>query len=406
MSVPEQHLSTLVAEQRRRGLSRLRFTRFVEEQFRQRYAEINLPKARLLLVLSALGICVSTAFGIVRQSVTAVTAIFDIVVMLPLLIATLIASYQNERRFLYQPLLAVSMLCIGLIITSVALRASLHGTPYFFAAIVAWIFTVWLSVGLLFWYAAATALAISVTYAWGLVHWSFGHQETMFAGLMLLGVNGLGALCCFELESTTRAAYRDKCILEDLAERDGLTGLYNRRAYNGYMERIWRQSRREQNQLTVMLVDIDHFKAYNDLYGHQAGDDALKRVAQVIAMGAQRPLDFAARIGGEEFALVLYGPAGEYGRDLPGLIRQRVAELAIPHAESSTGPVLTASLGVAIVSPDAERSLAGAVQMADEALYQAKEEGRNRVVVKESRLTHIQTGRFRAHRQRAGQRTA
>ncbi len=402
MSVQEQHLSTLVAEQRRRGLARLRFTRFVEEQFRQHYADLNYPKVRLLLGLAIAATLATTIVGIIWHSVSAITATFGLAVMLPLLLAALIASYQRERHNVYQPLLAASVLCVGLIVTSVTLRASLHGTPYYFAAEVALIFTVWLSLGLLFWYAAWTAVSISLSYAWGLLYWKFGYHEALFASVMLIGVNAIGALCCFQLEATTRQAFRDKRILEDLAERDGLTGLYNRRAYNMYMERIWRQSRREQSQLTVMLVDIDHFKAFNDLYGHQAGDDALKRVAEVIAMGAQRPLDFAARFGGEEFALVLYGQANDFARDLPEHIRQRVRELGIPHAESSTGPCLTISIGVSIVTPGAERSLAGAVQMADEALYQAKEEGRNRVVVKESRLTHIETGRFRANRKAAG----
>ena len=401
MSAQEQHLSTLVAEQRRRGLSRLRFTRFVEEQFRQHYAELNQAKVRPLLVLATLVMLATTVVGLAKHHVSTVTAIFDLAVVLPLLAATLIASYQRERHVFFQPLLAASVLCVGLIMTSVTLRASLHGTPYFFAAQVAWIFAVWLILGLLFWYAAAAALTISAAYAWGLLHWKFGYQEAMFESVMLLSVNAIGALCCFQLEATTRQAFRDKRILEDLAERDGLTGLYNRRAYNDYMERIWRQSRREESQLTVMLIDIDHFKSFNDLYGHQAGDDALKRVAEVIAMGAQRPLDFAARFGGEEFALVLYGQANDFGRDLPEHIRQRVHELAIPHAQSSAGKQLTVSIGVSIVSPGAERSLAGAVQMADEALYQAKEEGRNRVVVKESRLTYIETGRFRAERRAA-----
>lgn len=219
---------------------------------------------------------------------------------------------------------------------------------------------------------------------------------------MLVGVNGLAALCCFQLESTSRRSFVESLRLNDLAERDGLTGLYNRRAYNAYMERIWRQSRREQSQITVMLIDIDHFKPFNDLYGHQAGDDALKRVAEVLAMGAQRPLDFAARYGGEEFALVLYGPANERGRDLPEQIRRKVEGLAIAHAGSSASAYLTISMGVSIVTPGAERSLAGAIQMADEALYQAKEEGRNRVVIKESRSTEIETGRFRAARRAAG----
>jgi len=401
VSAPEQHLSTLVAEQRKNGLSRLRFTRFVEEQFRQQYAELNHPKVRPLLVVAAFAISVTTGVGLTDGAVSMVTAIFNLSIMLPLLMATLIVSYEKDRTFLYQPLLTVSLLCIGLIVSSITLRASLHGTPYYFAATVAWIFTVWLGLGLLFWYASVTALIISLAYAWGLAHWNFGYREAMFEASMLVVANAIGALCCFQLEATTRQAFRDKRILEDLADRDGLTGLYNRRAYNQYTERIWRQSQRDQSQLTLMLIDIDDFKAFNDLYGHQAGDDALKRVAEVIAMGAQRPLDFAARFGGEEFALVLYGPANEFGRDLPEHLRQRVRELAIPHAQSSASDYLTVSIGVSIVTPGGGRSLAGAIQMADEALYQAKEEGRNRVVVKESRLTHIETGRFRAQRRSA-----
>lgn len=402
MSVQEQHLTTLVVKQRPHGLSRLRFPRFKEEQFRQHYAALNYAKARPLLLLAAVATCVMTGIGLGRHSISAVTATFALAVLLPLLVATLIASYQSERQVVYQPLLAASVLCVGLIVTSVTLRASLHGTPFYFAAEVAWIFTIWLILGLLFWYAASTALTVSVAYAWGLLHWNFGSHEALFEIFMLLSVNGIGALCCFQLEVTTRQAFDHRLTLEKQAERDGLTGLHNRRAYNAYMEQIWRQSRREQSQLTVMLIDIDHFKSFNDLYGHQAGDDALKRVAEVIALGAQRPLDFAARFGGEEFALVLYGQANDFARDLPEHIRQRVLELGIPHAESSVGPCLTVSIGVSIVTPGAERSLAGAVQMADEALYQAKEEGRNRVVVKESRLTHIETGRFRAQRKAAG----
>ena len=185
-------------------------------------------------------------------------------------------------------------------------------------------------------------------------------------------------------------------MLNELAERDGLTGLYNRRSFDQYIQRLWRQSRREHRQLTIIMVDIDRFKAYNDRYGHQAGDDALRQVAGVLAGAAQRPLDFAARYGGEEFVLVLYGPTGQFGRDLPESIRESVLDLSIPHLDSEADEVLSVSVGVAIVAPGADRSLTGSIQMADEALYQAKEEGRNRVVIKETVHTQIQTGRFRA----------
>jgi diguanylate cyclase (GGDEF)-like protein len=373
----------------------------LEAGFRQHFAAAGYPKARPLMVLSAVAVFLVTAIGLAARSVTAITAAFGLAVMLPLLMATLMLSYQ-ERPDWYQRLLASSALCVGLIVCSVTLRASLHGTPYYFGAQVAWIFLVWLILGLLFRYAFATTLVISAAYVWGLFRWKIGAAEVLFESMMLIGVNVVGGLCCYQLESTARRSFADARKLAEQAERDGLTGLYNQRTYQSRMQAIWRQSRREQMPITILMIDIDHFKDYNDHYGHQAGDDALRMVTRVIANGAQRPLDFAARVGGEEFALVLYGTSGEHGRDLPEQIRRQVEELAIPHACSSAADCMTVSIGVAIVTPGPERSLKGAIQMADEALFQAKDEGRNRVVVKESKSAHIQTGRFRAARSASG----
>jgi diguanylate cyclase (GGDEF)-like protein len=223
--------------------------------------------------------------------------------------------------------------------------------PYYFGAQVAWIFVVWLILGLLFRYSAVTTLVISAAYVWGLFHWKIDAAEVLFESMMLIGVNVVGGLCCYQLESTARRSFEDGRKLAEQAERDGLTGLYNHRAYQSKVNAIWRLSRREQTPLTILMIDIDHFKDYNDRYGHQAGDDALKMVTHVIGQGAQRPLDFAARVGGEEFALVLYGTSGEHGRDLPEQIRRQIEQLAIPHACSSAAIHLTVSIGVAIVTP-------------------------------------------------------
>jgi diguanylate cyclase (GGDEF)-like protein len=184
-------------------------------------------------------------------------------------------------------------------------------------------------------------------------------------------------------------------VLNELAERDGMTGLYNRRIFDDYVERLWRQSRRESTGVAIIFVDIDFFKVYNDLYGHQAGDDCLKRISKCIARGAKRPFDFAARYGGEEFVLVLYGPPEEYARSVPEQIRRDVLELGIPHAGSQAGKHVTVSVGLAMAKPETSRSLAGAIQTADEALYQAKREGRNRVVFKDSDSDDVETGNFR-----------
>lgn len=397
----QNHLNSLIIDRRPRTPG-LRFNAsHVESDFRRNYAETNYPRTRTILIVVASTILVGLTLAVVDQKLSWQTAAFLLGGVLPTLMATLVLSYKPGADTEYHMLLAVASFLIGLVGTSFTVRASLHGEPFYFGAEVAWVFVVWLALGLRFWYATAVAVTISTVYCWGMVNWQFALPELMVSGMTLLGVNLIGAYSCYQLEVAVRQAFTESRMLNDLAERDGLTGLYNRRRYDRDVEKLWRQSRREQTQLTLLLIDIDHFKNFNDLYGHQVGDDALKRVAAVIDGCAQRPLDFAARFGGEEFALVLYGPAPDAGREIAETLRRGVEALAIPHAESTTGGLLTVSVGVAIVSPGNERSLAGAIQLADECLYQAKEEGRNCVVIKESKNTHIQTGRFRASRLRA-----
>jgi diguanylate cyclase (GGDEF)-like protein len=390
------NLTSPFADQRQRGFARLRFSDFVEEEFRQYYAHSSLFRARVFLVFSIACTLISLGMMLASRDFHPATWSFNILVILPVLVAALIASAKPRQHALYQLLLAASALLIGLWLTSVVTRASIAGMPYYFSALVAWIFVVWLFLGLPFRHAAVTAVVLSGLYVFGIFAWELEFNEAIFSTGTLACINVIAAFCCYQLERAVRHGFLEGKELSQLAERDGLTGLYNRRSYDQYLERIWRQSRREEDQLILMLIDIDHFKAFNDHYGHQAGDDALKEVANVISLSAQRPLDFAARFGGEEFALILYAPVGDYGRELPEQLRMSVRSLKIAHAKSLTDQYLTVSIGVALVMPGTKRSLAGCVQMADEALYLAKEKGRNQVRVKESSNAQIQTGRFRA----------
>lgn len=389
------NLNSPFANQLERSLTWLRFPDFYEEEFQLHYTKVNVKRSRWLPILAIAATLIAIGVMFATEDAHPAMLIFDIFIMLPVLAAALWASMNPARHRVYRFLLALSAMLIGMWVTSVATRASLAGMPYYFAVLVAWVFSVWLILGLPFRHAALTALTISGLYIFGGAAWNLPFSETGFTTTLIIFINCIGAFSCYQLEHAVRRSFHDSRVLSQLAERDGLTGLYNRRSYDEYVERIWRQTRRENAQLTLILVDIDHFKAFNDYYGHQAGDDALRDVAKVISLCAQRPLDFAARFGGEEFALILYGPAHEYGHELPEQLRESVRNLKIPHAASGTGQYLTVSIGVALIFPGSARSLAGAIQMADEALYQAKEEGRNRVVVKESD-NHIQTGRFRA----------
>ena len=396
-----ENLNSLYYEQLKSGFARLRFSDFVEEEFLSQYAQTSVLRSRLLLVL-ALGVTfISIGMAFSEQEEHPAIYIFDFLFMLPALGLSLWVSTKPDRHRIYQFLLAISAILTGMWATSIVMRASLEGMPYYFALLVTWMFVVWFILGLPFRHAAITSFIITGLYIFGGISWDFSFNEITFTIAMLLFVNGVGIIGCYQLEHARRRSFLDSRILGQLAKRDGLTGLYNRRSYDQYVERIWRQSRREEVQLTLILVDIDHFKAFNDRYGHQAGDDALKAVATVIALSAQRPLDFSARYGGEEFALILYGPDDDFGRERAEQLRHSVRNLKIPHVNSDTDQYLTVSVGVALIMPGSARSMIGAIQMADEALYQAKEEGRNRVIVKESD-SHIQTGRFRQNEAASG----
>ena len=169
-----------------------------------------------------------------------------------------------------------------------------------------------------------------------------------------------------------------------MVARDGLTGIQNRRMFDQHIQRAWNQAVRDSQRVAVLLVDIDCFKDYNDRYGHQAGDECLRAVAVSLSQCARRPLDFVARYGGEEFAVVLYEASREYVAEVLTRIQRSIAELNIPHEASRVASRLTVSIGAAFILPGANRTHEGLIQLADEALYSAKEQGRNRVVVMEA----------------------
>lgn len=181
------------------------------------------------------------------------------------------------------------------------------------------------------------------------------------------------------LRRVTRQLEQANARLQRFSYLDGLTGIANRRRFDEYVAEEWRRGSRSGAPLGLILLDIDHFKAYNDTYGHAAGDEVLRRVAQRLSASVHRAEDLVARYGGEEFAVVLPGVTAEGARIVAERICTSVAALGIPHGATGRR-VLTVSLGVAAVVPAWNASPAGLIAAADKALYQAKREGRNQVV--------------------------
>ena len=165
---------------------------------------------------------------------------------------------------------------------------------------------------------------------------------------------------------------------------DGLTGLANRRHFDRTLSREWDRCRRDRMPFACIMLDIDHFKPFNDRYGHMAGDDCLRTVADIIATTVSRGGDFAARYGGEEFVVLLPGTDASGAKVLAERIRAMTEERAIAHAGGGANRVVTISAGIASLVPSERFATAQVlVDLADEALYQAKGRGRNRVVVRD-----------------------
>nr|WP_320191362.1 diguanylate cyclase [uncultured Desulfobacter sp.] len=186
------------------------------------------------------------------------------------------------------------------------------------------------------------------------------------------------------------AAVRTEKALEAANEKlkfasimDGLTQIPNRRFFDETLSKEWNRHIRENKELAVILCDIDYFKPYNDTYGHQTGDKCLKEVARTIHGSTLRAGDLAARYGGEEFVLILPNTNLDGAKEVAERVRKAVAALKIPHEGSSVAPHVTLSLGIAAVIPNQNASADNLVELADQALYEAKEGGRNQSIGKQ-----------------------
>lgn len=389
---------TPAARQLRAGFQWLRFERELEREFRREQAVQRLPQIRLNLYLAA---ALVIAFGGLNTLVfgghmpSSILAV-QFGLLLPVVALAIVVTHLRNGRRIYPRLAPLLVPIGGLAVSAIELQAAKVGVHSLFATVVlASIFTYYL-VGLLFYEAVRANLLTWAAYvAFGLSS-DVPDVHIVYNALVLLCANLVGASVAYGVELVLRAHFLEARLLSEAASRDGLTAIYNRRRFDEHLERVWQQANRDGTTLALLLVDIDFFKRYNDRHGHQAGDECLRSVAAALQRAARRPLDFVARYGGEEFAVVLFDPSREYVRELAQRVHAGMAALAIPHGDSSAAPVVTVSIGAAFVAPTLERSSHGFVQLADEALYEAKGNGRNQSAFREIEYAELETGSFRA----------
>ncbi|GLQ97403.1 GGDEF domain-containing protein [Dyella mobilis] len=199
------------------------------------------------------------------------------------------------------------------------------------------------------------------------------------AGIIVavLGYGLRSTLSQVHLSETEETLRHDRTMFAEMALRDSLTGVPNRRAFEEALDREWRVAVRGQHVISLLLVDIDIFKQYNDRYGHLAGDACLRQVADVLQHALRRPGDMLARYGGEEFVLILPNTPGAGAQQVATRLCKRVNQLQITHEDSPTGGV-TISVGIASMIPQEGTAADDLISAADGALYTAKRNGRNR----------------------------
>lgn len=382
-----------------KGFPLLSFERSLEHEFRQHY--LRSIHVRVVLCLF-IGVLFSLWAVFASRGAGPPMAESELVVNLrtwvirPLSFALLVVALTP---FLYRRLwlsVAPFVLAVtGSISAYSAASVVADGNFHAFVIVVSGLLAVLLLLGFLFWQVAVVGSGIAGLYLiflskMGVTPAVLGFQAATLAAMVLLAL-----VFSYSLEKSLRTTFLHMRILERLGHFDSMTGLRNRRAFDETLEAVWKQAIRDDKPLGLLLVDVDHFKKYNDRYGHQAGDRCLRQVAGTLAKLESRPLDIAARVGGEEFALLCYGSSGDHVTALAERIVTAVRSLKIPHSASGVAPHITVSVGAVLVQPTLGRSTKSLVQFADQALYEAKHTGRDRVVFNDSGYRAVVTGVFR-----------
>lgn len=304
------------------------------------------------------------------------------------------AAYSQYHERLYLSTARYASLTVSLL-AAVEVACRIHGgAGETFGFLTVYSIGLYFLVGILYRAALQANTVMVIAFAASLIWLREAPAKTAELILTLGATAGIGGLAFRHQGIRFRRTFLERGLIAEMATRDGLTSLRNRRAFDEHLKRTWQQALRDRRTLAVLMIDVDHFKEFNDGFGHQAGDDALQRIAAVVDGFAKRPLDVAARYGGEEIAVALYDISEEHLALLAEQLRAGIEALCIRRSKDASG-VITVSVGGAIVRPTLERSPEGAVQLADEALYTAKGEGRNTVRIFESEYRDLSTGTFR-----------
>jgi diguanylate cyclase (GGDEF)-like protein len=364
------------------GFGRLKFPEPLESEFRRDWEDNAVRWVRLCLYVA---IVTSIGFSLIDHWVIrASNAIPDLVrygLQLPVLLICVGATLWPAFRRWYPLAIQIGGPLYGLGTVLLVAYAQSHHTALIGSRLLLVCFFVFFMCGLRVAQSLRTNLLIL---GWLVIAGVIGlipaEIATYLSFAYVVGII-IGTAGSYALEHATRTSFLERRLLREMAELDGLTRLLNRQTFETRAREGWRRASEQRQPVTVIMIDVDNFKLYNDHYGHQAGDDCLTRVAAAVrAAVGHHGGDLVARYGGEEMIALLTGHGGESARDIAQRIVGQVAAMAIPHAASLECQYVSVSVGAVTQLPPLVSSYDAIVRQADSALYSAKHQGRNRCV--------------------------
>jgi diguanylate cyclase (GGDEF)-like protein len=375
---------SLVARTLAHGFPLLRFEPALEQEFWQSHHRAAQPRVRFAVLLA---LCTVIGFALLdhlllgmRWQLPQDLIRFGVQLPIVLLALTVTSARHYARRYIPAIRIAAPIFGIGSVV--MATRALDHDFVTLISArLVLVTFFLYFMLGMSFFAALRSNLLVLAAYVTCATVMGLPAELAIYNVFILGCANLFAGAGSYALEHANRLAFLEHRLLAEVASHDGLTGLLNRAAFESQVRRIWDQALRERQGVAIVMLDIDHFKAFNDRYGHQAGDRCLEQVASAVRRAARRPLDVVARYGGEELIAILPGADRAHGESVACDLVDAIMQLGVSHDASPTSDRVTVSVGVAAVDPQREPSHEAAIRLADRALYMAKEQGRNRAVV-------------------------
>lgn len=376
--------------QLKHGFSQLRFSEPLEREFRTFFARHNVVRQRGAIIVGIILLLALLPLDMryLQEDALKYYLFSRIWVTIPLLVLALVLTFRQALRRYFSLFSQIIITIIGVTTSGVVVYCNRLGQPLPYEGIMLIVMVAFFLGGLYFRQALFCAIAIAVSYAVLsealLPRALINYHNYFFLCATLL----VGAVSAYTLEYQIRIGFLQRGALRNLAKTDPLTGLYNRGAINQKLNHLVYYAFREKKPITLLLIDVDHFKNFNDFYGHLQGDHCLQRVAEALSACCKRPLDFAGRYGGEEFVVMWFDAQPTEVEAFARRVKEAIEQMAIRHDASGTHTHVTVSGGMVTGIPASQLQTDKILHQADQCLYRAKESGRNRIVIQDLGSEH------------------